>query len=126
MFVAVFVGAGLPGSSLFVSKFLVLLGSYPAYPKTSIAATFGIALVAVVLMRLGWRAAFRAPHGTGVHLGWSERVLLLGVLLPSLWIGFYPEPVLRRVHPSVLELCAVIEDKARDELLRDHGWKGCH
>ncbi len=123
---AVFVGAGLPGSSLFVSKFLVLLASYPIYPKTSLAATFGLALITVVLMRFGWRAAFRAPGVSGLHFGWAERVLLAGVLLPSLWIGFHPEPVLRRVHPSILELCAVIEDKARRDLLREHDWKGCH
>lgn len=120
-------GGGMPGFGAFVSNFLVLLGSYRVHPTLSVIATLGVLLIAAVLLRLLWRVAFgpKAP-GETPELRYSERLLLCALLLPSLWVGLYPETVLRRLHPSVLELCAVIEKKASAEALRDHGWTGCH
>ena len=39
-----------------------------------------------------------------MDIDWRERTLLLALLIPILWIGLYPNPLLRRIEPSVLEV----------------------
>jgi NADH-quinone oxidoreductase subunit M len=116
---------GLPGSGGFVSQLLVLLGSYSVHPVTSALATLGLGLLLIVLLRLVRRVSSIGTASSRVFRV-DESVVLLVALVPTLWIGLYPEPVLRRLHPSILELCASVEAKVSSETLEKHGWKGCH
>ncbi|NNL87050.1 MAG: hypothetical protein HKP27_15415 [Myxococcales bacterium] len=120
-----FAMGGLPGSGGFVSQLLVLLGSYSVYPVISALATLGLGLLIIVLLRLVRRVS-SAESSSSRFFRVDEGVVLLAALVPTLWIGLYPEPVLRRLHPSVLELCAVVETKVSSETLEKHGWRGCH
>jgi NADH:ubiquinone oxidoreductase subunit 4 (subunit M) len=42
---------------------------------------------------------------------------MLAVVLPILWIGLYPEALLRRIEPSVIELIEQVERGNRDAAL---------
>jgi NADH-quinone oxidoreductase subunit M len=81
-----------------------------------VAATFGVVLAAVYLLWMVRRVFFgpveRAENRGLIDLDWRERAVILAVLVPIFWIGIHPETFLRRLHPSVLELLRVMEEKA--------------
>jgi NADH:ubiquinone oxidoreductase subunit 4 (subunit M) len=39
-----------------------------------------------------------------IDLDRIERGILLSLAIPIVWIGLYPNPILRRVEPAVLEI----------------------
>ena len=54
----------------------------------------------------------REPANRGlIDLDWRGRSIFLALLVPILWIGVHPNPVLRRIEPSVLELMKQIDER---------------
>jgi NADH-quinone oxidoreductase subunit M len=50
------------------------------------------------------------PENRGlIDLGLREKVVMLALVIPIIWIGVYPNPLLRRIEPSVIELIRQIE-----------------
>ncbi len=50
------------------------------------------------------------PENRGlIDLGLREKVVMLALVIPIIWIGVYPNPLLRRIEPSVIELIRRIE-----------------
>jgi len=41
-----------------------------------------------------------------------ERGIVLAIAIPIVWIGVYPNPVLRRVEPAVLEILYQMDRRA--------------
>jgi NADH-quinone oxidoreductase subunit M len=107
---------GLPALNGFVGEFLILLGAFQAAPWYAVPATFGVVLAAVYMLWMVRRVFFgpvENPENRGlIDLDWRERAVMLAVLLPIFWIGIHPETFLKRLHPSVLELLRVMEEKA--------------
>jgi NADH-quinone oxidoreductase subunit M len=94
---------GLPGLGDFVGEFLVLLGAYRANVRLAIVATLG--LLAATLY--GLRFAQGAFHGPNRH-DWRlpdmrpREWTVLGLMMICLvWIGLYPQPVLRTIRPGL-------------------------
>ena len=94
---------GLPGLGDFVGEFLVLLGAYRASPKLTAFATLGLVVAALYGLRFV-QGAFQGPNSH--H--WKLRDLrprewtALGLLMICLvWIGLYPQPILRVVRPAL-------------------------
>ena len=55
------------------------------------------------------------PENRGlIDLDLRERAVLLILILPMLWIGLHPDPLLRRVEPSVLEMMRYMEERRMD------------
>jgi NADH-quinone oxidoreductase subunit M len=109
---------GLPGLSGFVGEILVLLGGFSAAPWATAIACSGVVLGAGYMLWLYRRVALGPvdnPENRGlIDLDWRERAIFISLLLPILWIGLYPNPVLRRVEPSVLELLKHMDDRRID------------
>lgn len=111
----------LPGTNSFVSEFLVLIGSFPTQPVFTIIATVGMVLAALYVLWLYQRvmtgplrgdALIGAAAGPGA-VGDPEKKTTIGdltkreiaVLAPLvvivLALGFYPQPVLDVITPTV-------------------------
>jgi len=94
---------GLPGMGDFVGEFLVLLGSY----KVSVAVT-SIAAVGILASTFyALRMMERVLRGANTN-GWrfsdlkAREAVTVGVLIVALlWLGFFPQPVLKTSQPAL-------------------------
>jgi NADH-quinone oxidoreductase subunit M len=106
---------GLPGLNGFVGEFLILLGTFQASPLAAIIATSGVVLAAAYMLWMFRRVMFgpvENPENRGlIDLGLREKIVLLALVIPIIWIGVYPNPLLRRIEPSVIELLRQIETR---------------
>ena len=68
-------------------------------------ALAGMVLAACGLMRVAGKMMFGPldpPENRGlIDLNVRELVVVLSLVLAILWVGLYPNPILRRVEPSV-------------------------
>jgi NADH-quinone oxidoreductase subunit M len=104
---------GLPLLNGFVGEFLILLGSYLAFPGATIIATSGVVLGAAYMLWMFRRVFFGPisnPENQGlIDLDLREKVVMLAMVIPMFWIGLYPETVLRCIRPSVQEVIRQVE-----------------
>jgi len=104
---------GLPMLNGFVGEFLILIGTYLAAPAYAIVATSGVVLAAAYMLWMFRRVMFGPvdnPENRGlIDLGLREKVVMVAMLIPIIWIGVYPNPLLRRIEPSVIELIRQLE-----------------
>jgi len=95
---------GLPGLNGFVGEFLVLLGSFTAFPWATGIATTGVILAAAYLLWALQRMIFnRLDDRENEHLGDltpRELAVMLPLVVGIVWLGLYPAPVLRRMEPA--------------------------
>lgn len=101
---------GLPGLGDFVGEFLVLLGTYRDHLGLTIAAVLGILASTFYALQF----VQRAFHGANANR-WSvgdvlprEVVMLAPMMAALLWLGFYPQPVLRTFRPTMDRLQDVV------------------
>jgi NADH-quinone oxidoreductase subunit M len=106
---------GLPGLNGFVGEFLILSGAFLAHPWAGAAGAFGVVLAAAYLLWALRRVFFgpiEEPENRAlIDLDWRERLVLVAVLVPIVWIGVYPNPLLRRLDASVGDLLHQMEQK---------------
>jgi NADH-quinone oxidoreductase subunit M len=104
---------GLPALNGFVGEFLILLGTFLRSPEVAVVATLGVVLAAAYMLWMYRRVMFgpieRAENQSLIDLGLREKLVMLAMVLPMLWIGVYPETFLRRIEPSVVELLRRVE-----------------
>ena len=112
---SIIVGAslGLPLLSGFVGEILLLAGISQGSPVVLMGSVLGVVGVAILLYVTCQRMIFgplRVPENRGlIDLDLRERCVLIALIIPMLWIGIHPNPVLRRVEPSVLELMRFVD-----------------
>ena len=106
---------GLPMLNGFVGEFLILIGVYLAAPIFAIIATSGVVLSAVYMLWMFRRVVFGPvdnPENRGlIDLGLREKIVMIAMIIPIIWIGVYPKPLLRRIEPSVIELIRQLETR---------------
>jgi NADH-quinone oxidoreductase subunit M len=94
----------LPGTNGFVGEFLVLVGSFRAYPIATALATTGVIVAAAYLLTALQRVIFNPLASTEneklTDLTPRELAVLVPLLACILWVGIYPKPFLRRMEPS--------------------------
>jgi NADH-quinone oxidoreductase subunit M len=99
---------GLPMLNGFVGEFLILLGAFLVHPWMAVIATSGVVLAAAYMLWMFRRVMFgpvENPENQGLlDLDLREKLVLIAVVIPIFWIGVYPETLLRRIEPSVIEL----------------------
>ena len=104
---------GLPMLNGFVGEFLILLGAFARSPAFAVPATFGVVLAAAYLLWMVRRIFFgpveNPENRSLIDLGLREKVVMAAILVPILWIGIYPDPFLRRLDASVLEVLRRVE-----------------
>jgi NADH-quinone oxidoreductase subunit M len=94
---------GLPGTSGFVSEFLVLIGAFQAAPIITLLAATGVIFAAYYMLPMVQRILFNPvkPSSRGIpDLNLREIGLLAPLVVLILWIGFYPKPFLDRMEPA--------------------------
>ena len=92
----------------FIGDLFVLLGSLDFARELSVAALVAMGVAAAYLLWVQRRVFFgpvEEPANRGlIDLDRTERAMLLAIAIPILAIGVYPNPLLRRVEPAVLEI----------------------
>jgi NADH-quinone oxidoreductase subunit M len=98
----------LPGTNGFVGEFLVLIGSFRTYPVATALATTGVIVAAAYLLtalqRVIYNPLAHAENEQLTDLTPRELAVLVPLLAGILWIGIYPQPILRRMEPSARAL----------------------
>jgi NADH-quinone oxidoreductase subunit M len=96
---------GLPGTNSFVGEFLVLAGTFHLSKVATALASLGIILAAAYLLWMVQRIAFGLPsphHLTDLRdLNHRELAMMLPLAVLVFWIGFFPNPLVSRIHTSV-------------------------
>jgi NADH-quinone oxidoreductase subunit M len=97
---------GLPGMGDFVGEFLILVGSYPVSRPATILAALGLVSAAVYALWMIQRTFHgRADEARRVpDLTKRETAILASLLAVLLWLGLYPQPVLKTTRPAVEHL----------------------
>jgi NADH-quinone oxidoreductase subunit M len=107
---------GLPGTNGFVGEFLVLVGSFRTYPVLSTIATTGVIFAAAYLLWALQRILFNPLDKTeNTHLpdlNRRELALLAPLVAAIIWLGVYPQPVLRRMERTSQALVDRVEGRS--------------
>ncbi|MFI5208623.1 MAG: NuoM family protein [Gemmatimonadales bacterium] len=95
---------GLPATNGFVGEFLVLLGSFQTHPLAAAISTFAVIIAAAYLLwalkRILYGPLTSAENRSLKDLTPREYFVLVPLLVLILWLGLYPQPVLRRLQPA--------------------------
>jgi NADH-quinone oxidoreductase subunit M len=99
----VMASVGLPGLGDFIGEFLVLVGAYQVSVPLTCAAALGVIASALYGLRLV-KAAFYGPNANQWQLP-DLRVREWFIFAPMfaclVWIGLYPQPLLRTFQPVI-------------------------
>lgn len=116
-FVFAMASLGLPGLGDFVGEFLVLLGTYRANTPLAVVATLGLLAATLYGLRFA-QGAFQGPNRHDWRLPDTRprEWAVLGVMMICLvWIGVYPQPILRTIRPG---LVAVQQTAPQQQVVR--------
>src|SRR3954467_4327469 len=95
---------GLPGLNGFIGEFLVLVGSFTAFPWATGIATTGVIFAAAYLLWALQRMIFNRlddPENERLtDLNRRELAVLIPLIIGIVWLGLSPGPVLRRMEPA--------------------------
>ena len=99
---------GLPGTSGFVGEFLILMGVFKDNFLIAVIASLGVILGAAYMLWLYKRVVFGKLINTDltkmVDLNRSEYFILTCLAVPTLFFGFYPDPLINTIEVSVNDL----------------------
>ena len=99
---------GLPGTSGFIGEFLILIGTFKKNFLVATVATLGVILGAAYMLWLYKRVVFGQLINKDLKklldLNKSEIFVLTILAIPTLFFGFYPEPLLNTISLSVNDL----------------------
>ncbi|NIJ14329.1 NADH-quinone oxidoreductase subunit M [Saccharomonospora amisosensis] len=123
----------LPGTSSFISEFLVLIGAFDSRPVYAIIATVGMVLAAAYVLWLYQRimtgpvrgdalVGVGGGPGTAVapdvgakkairDLSGKEIAVLAPLVVLIVGLGFYPKPVLDTVTPSMEATVSAVQER---------------
>ncbi len=101
-------GVGIPGTSGFVGEFLILMGAFKKSFVVATIASLGVILSAAYMLWLYKRVVFGELINKDllkmIDIKRSETVILWSLAIPSLFFGFYPEPIINTVEVSISSL----------------------
>ena len=99
---------GLPGTSGFVGEFLILMGTFQKSFLVAAIASLGVILAAAYMLWLYKRVVFGNLVNKKIlkmsDLNKSEIFILWSLAIPTVFFGFYPEPIINTVEVSVNNL----------------------
>jgi NADH-quinone oxidoreductase subunit M len=109
---------GLPGLNGFVGEFLVLLGSFAAFPLATALATTGVIFAAAYLLwalqRIIYNRLDNPENERLTDLNARELAMMVPILIGIVWLGLYPAPVLRRMEPAALRYLQLTQPPRAD------------
>ena len=99
---------GLPGTSGFIGEFLILVGAFQKSFLVAAIASLGVILAAAYMLWLYKRVVFGSLINKKLlkmpDLNKSEIFILWSLVIPTVFFGFYPEPLINTVEVSVNNL----------------------
>ena len=99
---------GLPGTSGFIGEFLILMGAFKDNFLVAVVASLGVIFGAAYMLWLYKRVVFGAIVNNDLlkmpDLNKSELTILISLALPTIFFGFYPEPLINTIEVSVKDL----------------------
>ena len=99
---------GLPGTSGFIGEFLILMGAFKDNFLVAVIASLGVIFGAAYMLWLYKRVVFGEIVNKDLlkmpDLNKSEFTILIILALPTLFFGFYPEPLINTIEVSVKDL----------------------
>ncbi len=99
---------GLPGTSGFVGEFLILMGAFKKSFLVATIASLGVILGAAYMLWLYKRIIFGEIKDnqlkTMTDLKRFEILILFSLVIPIIYFGFYPEPLINSMETSVYNL----------------------
>ena len=107
---------GVPGTNGFVGEFLVLIGAFRTSPVLTLIATTSVIIAAAYLLwaiqRILFNALDKRENEHVPDLNRRELALMLPLLAGIIWLGVYPEPVLRRMQTSAEQFVRTVETRS--------------
>jgi len=99
---------GLPGLANFAGEILVFIGTFQQHPLWGILALAGVVFAAAYILRLVQGVVWGGrPEGRDwPDLTWREVLSLVPLVVVTLWLGLYPDPLLQHLHEPVAQLLA--------------------
>ena len=99
---------GLPGTSGFIGEFLILMGAFKDNFLVAVLASLGVILGAAYMLWLYKRVVFGKLINSDlkkmIDLDRSEYFILSCLAVPTLFFGFYPDPLFNTIEVSVNDL----------------------
>tara|TARA_B100000579_G_C22191444_1_gene558678 strand:- start:132 stop:491 length:360 start_codon:yes stop_codon:yes gene_type:complete len=99
---------GLPGTSGFVGEFLILMAAFKDNFLVAVIASLGVIIGAAYMLWLYKRVVFGKLINPDLKkmfdLNKSETVILTCLAVPTLFFGFYPEPLINTIEVSINDL----------------------
>ena len=99
---------GLPGTSGFVGEFLILMAAFKDNFLVAVLASLGVIIGAAYMLWLYKRVIFGKLINTElkkmIDLNRSETFTLTCLAIPTLYFGFYPEPLINTIEVSINDL----------------------
>ena len=94
---------GMPGLANFVGEFLVLLGAYQANSWITVFAALGLIFAPVYSLIVIQRIFHGKPLMARTIEDLSNReIVMMGLMMVvTVWLGIYPQPVLDTLAPSL-------------------------
>ncbi len=96
---------GLPGTTGFIGEFLILMGAFEKNILVAMIASLGVILGAAYMLWLFKRVIFGEINNQELKsmkdLKTFEIITLLALVIPILFFGFYPEPLMNSIGASV-------------------------
>jgi NADH-quinone oxidoreductase subunit M len=108
---------GLPGTNGFVGEFLVLLGAFQTHPVAAAVSTTAVIAAAAYLLwalkRVLYGPLEREENRSLGDLTRRELAVLVPLVALIVWLGLYPQPVLRRLEPSARAYIETVHTRLR-------------
>ena len=99
---------GLPGTSGFVGEFLILMAAFKDNFLVAVLASLGVIIGAAYMLWLYKRVIFgkliNQELKKMIDLNKSEAFTLISLAIPTLYFGFYPEPLISTIEVSISDL----------------------
>ena len=99
---------GLPGTSGFVGEFLILMAAFKDNFLVAVLASLGVIIGAAYMLWLYKRVIFGKLINPDlkkmIDLNRSETFILISLAIPTLYFGFYPDPLIRTIEVSITDL----------------------
>ena len=99
---------GLPGTSGFIGEFLILMGAFKDNFLVAVLASLGVILGAAYMLWLYKRVVFGKLINNDlkqmIDLNKSELFILSCLGIPTLFFGFYPDPLINTIEVSISDL----------------------
>ena len=96
---------GLPGTSGFIGEFLILIGTFKKNFLVATIASLGVVLAAAYMLWLYKRVIFgeiiNSEIKSMIDLKRFELIILFSLVLPIIFFGLYPKPLIGSIETSV-------------------------